>query len=90
MIKLINHLFGTELIRDNFYLSQYKNIIFETDDMNMVKILVPVRLMYNFDIYNIDFKLENINSLENIEEPYMFISKYQILWDKLYLENINA
>jgi|688.fasta_scaffold06275_8 hypothetical protein len=90
MIKLINHLFGTELIRDNFYLSQYKNIIFETDDMNMVKILIPVRLMYNFDIYNIDFKLENINSLENIEEPYMFISKYQILWDKLYLENINA
>jgi hypothetical protein len=90
MIKLINHLFGTELIRDNFYLSQYKNIIFETDDMNMVKILIPVRLMYNFDIYNIDFKLENINSLGNIEEPYMFISKYQILWDKLYLENINA
>jgi hypothetical protein len=90
MIKLINHLFGTELIRDNFYLSQYKNIIFETDDMNMVKILIPVRLMYNFDIYNIDFKLENINSLENIEEPYMFISKYQILWDKLYLGNINA
>jgi hypothetical protein len=90
MIKLINHLFGTELIRGNFYLSQYKNIIFETDDMNMVKILIPVRLMYNFDIYNIDFKLENINSLENIEEPYMFISKYQILWDKLYLENINA
>jgi hypothetical protein len=90
MLKVINHLFNTESIRSNFYLSQYKNIIFETEDLDIVKKLISARLMHNFDIHGVNFEIKNIETLKNIEEPYMFISKYQILWDKLYLENVNV
>jgi hypothetical protein len=87
MIKLTNHLFNTKFVNNNFYFSQYKYFIFETNDIKLVKILLYLRLMNNFDIYNIDFKLEYIDNIENMEDPYVFINKYQILWDKLYLEN---
>lgn len=88
MIKVVNHLFGNDLIKNNFYLSQFKNIVFETDDIDLVKVLIEARFMQNFDIFNVDFKFEQIKEMPTDDQFTMFISKYQIAWDKLYLENI--
>jgi hypothetical protein len=88
MIKVVNHLFGNDLIKNNFYLSQFKNIIFDTDDIDLVKVQIYSRFMENFDIYNVQFKFEKVKDLPTDDEFTMFISKYQIAWDKLYLENI--
>lgn len=88
MIKVINHLYGDESIKNNFYLSQFKNIIFETDSKNLVKILMLVRISKDLDTLNIKFKYEYIEKLLNYDDKHtMFVSRYQILWDEIYLNN---
>ena len=88
MIKVVNHLYGEESIKNNFYLSQFKNIVFETDSKNLVKILMLVRISKDLDTLNIKFKYEYIEKLLNYHDKHtMFVSRYQILWDKIYLDN---
>ena len=88
MIKVINNLYGDESIKNNFYLSQFKNIIFETDSKNLVKILMLLRISKDLDTLNIKFKYEYIEKLLNYDDKHiMFVSRYQILWDEIYLNN---
>jgi hypothetical protein len=88
MIQVTNPLFEDPSFKDNFYLFQFKKIVFETDDVNLVKILISVRLSEGVKTFDGEFKYENIQDLvEDNEDSTLFISKYQILWDKFYLEN---
>lgn len=88
MIQVTNLLFEDPSFKDNFYLFQFKKIVFETDDVNLVKILISVRLSEGVKTFDIEFKYENIEDfVEDSEDYTLFISKYQILWDKFYLEN---
>ena len=92
MIKITNHLYD-ESIKKNYLLYKFKNIIFETNDLYLVFILLKTRFLDPKKFNDIDvrkFKHEEIRNLENMKEnETLFISKNQILWDEFILEEIN-
>lgn len=88
MIQITNLLFEDASFKNNFYLSQFKKIIFETDDINLVKNLILARFNINSETFDMKFKHESIKDfVEDGKDCKLFISKYQILWDQIYLEN---
>lgn len=88
MLKIINHLYKSSLMKE--YLYRFKYIIFESDDIDLVKKILLARFIEDLDenVEIEEFKFEKLNKTNEIEnEETMVISQYQILWDKCYFEN---